>query len=160
MIVAVIVWRPDPRLGIQVDLQNIEDTIFELREHYPSLGHWTKKVRGDSKRKPSFTFDHWNSAFTIQRMRQKRMNVEDEQWSRPFQVDVYRNARSQFYNSLVSLPDTPSITSKDGMHPGAIYEMERLEFIDGAKIDHPEGGSRDTADAAGDDRRHQTEAQR
>ena len=75
--------------------------------------------------------DHWNSAFTIQRMRQKRMNVEDEQWSRPFQVDVYRKLRSQFYNSLVSLPDTPSITSKDGMSPGAIYELERLEFIDG-----------------------------
>jgi len=51
VIVAVIVWRPDPRLGIQVDLQNIEDTIFELREHYPSLGHWTKEVR--ATRSPS-----------------------------------------------------------------------------------------------------------
>lgn len=147
VIVAVIVWRPDPRLGIQVDLQNIEDTIFELREHYPSLGHPTKKQRGDSARRPSFTFDHWNSAFTIQRMRAKRMNVEDEQWSRPFQVDMYRNARSQFYNGLVSLPDTPSITSKDPSHPGAIYELERIEFIDGSKVDHPEGGSKDTADA-------------
>jgi hypothetical protein len=147
VIVAVIVWRPDPRLGIQVDLQNIEDTIFELREHYPSLGHPTKRQRGDSKRKPSFTFDHWNSAFTIQRMKAKHMNVEDEQWSRPFQVDIFRNGRSQFYNSLVSLPDTPSITSKDPMHPGAIFELERLEFIDGSKVDHPEGGSKDTADA-------------
>jgi hypothetical protein len=147
VIVAVIVWRPDPRLGLQVDLQNIEDTIFELREHYPSLGHSTKRLHGEKARKPSFTFDHWNSAFTIQRMRTKHMNVEDEQWSNPFQVDIYRNARSQFYNSLVSLPDTPSITSKDPMHPGAIYELERLEFIDGSKVDHPEGGSKDTADA-------------
>jgi hypothetical protein len=143
---------------MQVDLQNIEDTIFELREHYPSIGHWPKKVRGDSKQKPSFTFDHWNSAFTIQRMKQKRMNVEDEQWSRPFQVDVYRNARSQFYNSLVSLPDTPSITSKNSMSPGAIYELERLEFIDGSKVDHPEGGSKDTADAVVRVIQHCTEA--
>jgi hypothetical protein len=158
VIVAVIVWRPDPRLGMQVDLQNIEDTIFELREHYPSLGHWPKKVRGDSKPKPSFTFDHWNSAFTIQRMKAKRMNVEDEQWSRPFQVDVYRNARSQFYNSLVSLPDTPSITSKDPMSPGAIYELERLEFIDGSKVDHPEGGSKDTSDSVVRVIQHCTEA--
>jgi hypothetical protein len=158
VIVAVIVWRPDPRLGMQVDLQNIEDTIFELREHYPSLGHPTKKQRGDTKRKPSFTFDHWNSAFTIQRMKAKHMNVEDEQWSRPFQVDIYRNGRSQFYNSLVSLPDTPSITSKDGMSPGAIYELERLEYIDGHKVDHPEGGSKDTADAVIRVIQHCTEA--
>jgi hypothetical protein len=158
VIVAVIVWRPDPRLGLQVDLQNIEDTIFELREHYPSLGHSTKRLHGEKARKPSFTFDHWNSAFTIQRMRTKHMNVEDEQWSNPFQVDIYRNARSQFYNSLVSLPDTPSITSKDGMHPGAIYEMERLEFIDGMKIDHPEQGSKDTADAVIRVIQHCTEA--
>jgi len=91
-------------------------------------------------------------------MRTKHMNVEDEQWSRPFQVDIYRNGRSQFYNSLVSLPDTPSITSKDPMHPGAIYELERLEFIDGAKVDHPEGGSKDTADAVIRVIQHCTEA--
>jgi hypothetical protein len=160
VIVAVIVWRPDPRLAIQVDLQNIEDTIFELHEHYPSLGHPTKRQRGDTARKPSFTFDHWNSAFTIQRMKAKHMNVEDEQWSRPFQVDIFRNGRSQIYNSLVSLPDTPSITSKDPMHPGAIFELERLEFIDGTKVDHPEGGSKDTADAVIRVIQHCTEAGR
>jgi hypothetical protein len=158
IIVAVIVWRPDARLGMQVDLQNIEDTIFELRERYPSLGHSTKRLQGEKARKPSFTFDHWNSAFTIQRMLAKHMNVEDEQWSRPFQVDIYRNARSQFYNSLVSLPDTPSITSKDPTHPGAIYELERLEFIDGSKVDHPEGGSKDTSDAVVRVIQHCTEA--
>ena len=91
-------------------------------------------------------------------MKQKRMNVEDEQWSRPFQVDVYRNARSQIYNSLVSLPDTPSVTSKDPMSPGAIYEFERLEFIDGSKVDHPEGGSKDTADCIARVVQHCTEA--
>jgi hypothetical protein len=160
VIVGVIIWRPDPRLGMQVDIQNVEDTIFELREHYPSLGHGTRRQPGDTKRKPTFTFDHWNSAFTIQRMRAKRMNVEDEQWSGPFQVDIYRNARSQFYNSLVSLPDTPSITSEDPMSPGALYELERLEFIDGHKVDHPPDGSKDTADAVVRVVQHCTEAGR
>jgi hypothetical protein len=160
VIVAVIVWRPDPRLGLQVDLQNVEDTIFELREHYPSLGHKAKRRRGDAAAPPTFTFDHWNSAHTIQRMRSRKMHVEDEHWSRPFQVDIYRNARSQFYNGLVSLPDTPSITSRDPSSPGAIYELERLEFIDGAKVDHPENGSKDVADAVVRVIQHTTEHSR
>lgn len=143
----LLLWRPDPRHGYQVDLQNVEDVILDLRHAYKSLGHWPKKTRGDSERKPTFTFDHWNSALTIQRMRSKGMNVKDEGWARDFQVDIYRNARTNFYNGLVTLPDTPSITSTDPSNPGAIHELERIEFIDAVKVDHPEGGSKDAADA-------------
>jgi len=144
---ALIVWRPDPRHGHQVDLQNVEDIIFQLKKAYPSLGHWPKKIRGETARRPTFTFDHWNSALTIQRMRSRRMNVEEEHWARDFQVDIFRNARSNFYNGLVTLPDTPSITSTDPRDPGAVYELERIEFVDAIKVDHPEGGSKDSADA-------------
>lgn len=147
VIVALIVWRPDPRQGLQVDLQNVEDTIFELRRAYPSIGHWPKKRRDESKPRPTVTFDHWNSAQTIQRMASRRINAKDEMWSRDFQVDIYRNARTCFYNGLVELPDTPSVTSKDPVSPGALYELERVEFIDAVKIDHPEGGSKDCGDA-------------
>lgn len=145
VIVALIVWRPDPRQGVQVDLQNVEDTILELRKAYPSIGHWPKKRRDESKPRPTLT--HWNAAQTIQRMATKRINAKDEMWSRDFQVDVYRNGRTSFNQGLVDLPDTPSITSKDPRSPGALYELERVEFIDGQKIDHPEGGSKDMADA-------------
>ena len=147
VIVALIVWRPDPRTGMQVDLQNVEDTILELRKHYPSIGHWTKKRRGESKPRPTVTFDHWNSAQTIQRMQAKRLNVADEMWARDFQVGIYRNARTSFYQGLVDLPNTESITSVDPQSPGALYELERVEFIDGQKIDHPEGGGKDMGDA-------------
>jgi HNH endonuclease len=140
VIVALIVWRPDPRRGIQVDLQNVQDTIMELRKAFPSIGHWPSKRRGDTARRPTVTFDHWNSAETIQRLQAKRVNVKDEMWSRDFQVDIYRNGRTCFYNGLVDLPDTPSITSKDPQSPGALYELERVEFIDAVKIDHPERG--------------------
>jgi len=44
------------------------------------------------------------------------------------------------------------------MHPGAIYELERLEFIDGSKVDHPEGGSKDTSDCLVRVVQHCTEA--
>lgn len=144
---ALIVWRPDPKLGHQVDLQNVEDVIFELRQAYPSLGHWPRKTRGESERRPTLTFDHWQAALTIQRMRSHRMNVKDEAWTRDFQVKIYRNARTNFYNGLVTLPDTPSITSRDPADRGALYELERVEFIDAVKVDHPEGGSKDAADA-------------
>jgi hypothetical protein len=143
VIVALIVWRPDPRSGIQVDFQNVQDTILELRKTYPSIGHWPKKRRTESKPRPTVTFDHWNSAETIQRLEGKRLNVKDEMWSRDFQVDIYRNARTCFYQGLVDLPNTPSVVSKDPRSPGALYELERVEFIEGQKIDHPEGGSKD-----------------
>jgi|HubBroStandDraft_5_1064220.scaffolds.fasta_scaffold02869_4 hypothetical protein len=148
VIVALIVWRPDSRSGLQVDLQNVEEVIFELRKAYPSIGHWPKKRRLDSKPRPTVTFDHWQAAQTVQRMEAKRMNVDDEAWGRDFQVSIYRNARTCFYNGLVDLPNTPSITSQDPQSPGAIYELERVEFIDGLKIDHPDnGGSKDLGDA-------------
>jgi hypothetical protein len=147
VIVALIVWRPDPRTGLQVDFQNVQDTIIELRKAYPSIGHWPKKRRTESKPRPTVTFDHWNSAETIQRLEGKRLNVKDEMWSRDFQVDIYRNARTCFYQGLVDLPNTESVTSKDARSPGALYELERVEFIEGQKIDHPEGGSKDMGDA-------------
>jgi hypothetical protein len=135
---AVIVWQPDPRHGRQVDLQNVEDTLMLLRDRYGI---------GFKASEPTLTFDHWNSAHIIQRCQQRKMNVDDEMWSRAFQVDIYRNARSCFYNDLVTLPDTPAITGTDPLGPGALYELKRIEFVDGQKIDHPEGGSKDIADA-------------
>jgi hypothetical protein len=157
---ALIVWRPDPKLGYQVDLQNVEEVIFELKQAYPSLGHWPRRIRGESERRPTFTFDHWNSALTIQRMKSRRMNVKDEHWAQDFQVGIYRNARASFYNGLVTLPDMPSISSQDPSDPGALYELERIEFVDAVKVDHPEGGSKDSADAVVRVIQHATEHNR
>lgn len=157
---ALIVWRPDARKQLQVDLQNVEDTLMALRDTYPSLGHKGRRTKGEAAPRPTGTFDHWNSALTIQRMRARGMNVEDESWSRGFQVDIFRNARTAFYNSLVTLPDTPSITSRDPSHPGAVYELERIEFIDAVKVDHPQGGSKDSADAVVRVIQHATEHNR
>ena len=148
VIVGLIVWRPDPRTGMQVDLQNVEDTIFELKRCYPSIGHWPKKRRGEAKSRPTITTDHWQQAHAMQRMQARRLNAADEAWTRDFQVAIYRNARTCFYNGLVSLPDTQAITSKDPQSPGALYELERVEYLDGSKIDHSANGpGKDLADA-------------
>lgn len=130
---AVIVWRPDPTTGRQVDYLNVGDVLDQIVSFY-RLGKGT--------------FDKWNSAETIQRLVARRgAKVEDENWSNPFQLGIYRNARSAFYNHLVDLPDIPEITGTDPRAPGAIHELRRVQLIDGHKIDHPEGGSKDTADA-------------
>lgn len=157
---ALIVWRPDPRRKMQVDLMNVEETILALRKAYPSLGHKSKRTRGEKQPRPTFTFDHWNSALAIQRMRTKGMSCEDESWGAQFQVDIYRNARTAFYNSLVTLPDHPAITSRDPRSPGALYELERIEYIEARKVDHPEGGSKDSADAVVRVIQHATEHSR
>jgi hypothetical protein len=135
---AVIVWNPDFKNDQQVDLLNVREVILQLREAY--------KI-GFAAKEPTFTFDQWNSAETIQQLQAKHVNVEDESWSGPFQLAMYRNARSCFYNDLVTLPDTASITSADPLAPGALYEFKRLELIEDRKVDHPEGGSKDIADA-------------
>jgi hypothetical protein len=135
---AVIVWNPDFKNDQQVDLLNVREVILELRKHY--------KI-GFAAKEPTFTFDQWNSAETIQHLQAKHVNVEDESWSGPFQLAMFRNARSCFYNDLVTLPDTPSVTSTDPLAPGALYEFKRLELIEDRKVDHPEGGSKDIADS-------------
>lgn len=132
---AVIEWVPDSRQDMMVDLINVQDVQWQIAKHY---GRSTLQ---------KITWDSYDSAEAVQRFAAAKFDAENEQWSNPFQHRIYRGARAMFYNDLVTLPDTPSITSVDPRRPGAIYELERVEEIDGHKIDHPEGGSKDRADA-------------
>lgn len=137
---ALLIWRPNPRLNRHVDLINVQDVLWEILKHYGrSRFGGTRDVAG-------ITFDQYDSAETIQRLNAGRYYAENEAWSNPFQHRIFRGTRSAFYNDLVTLPDTPSITSDDPSEPGAIYELTRVQEIDGHKIDHPEGGSKDLAD--------------
>jgi hypothetical protein len=58
------------------------------------------------------TFDQYDSAETVQWLQTKKLPSRTRQWSNPFQHRIYRGARSAFYNDLVTLPDTPTITSR------------------------------------------------
>lgn len=129
---ALIVWQPDPKLGRQVDLVNVKETLMELRKYH---------------RIEAGTFDNWGFFEAIQQLQRLKMNVENEMWGNPLQLSMYTNGRSAFYNDLVELPDTPTITSKDPTAPGALYELERVQLIEARKIDHPQGGSKDLGDA-------------
>lgn len=127
----LIVWRPDPSRNRHVDQLNVREVLQMLVEHY--------RIGGGS-------FDQYDSAELVQWLEAKHLPVENEAWGNPFQHRIYRGARAAFYNDLVTLPDTDSVTSQKPLAPGAIYELLRVEEIEGHKIDHPEGGSKDLAD--------------
>lgn len=131
---AVLVWRPDQTRRRHVDLLNVKDVLLQLIGFYPR-SQWG-----------GITFDQYDSAETVQLLETKKLPVENESWTNQLQHRIYRGARSAFYNDLVELPDTPTVTSVDPRAPGAIYELVRVEEIEGHKIDHPEGGSKDLAD--------------
>ncbi len=117
---------------MHVDQLNVREVLMQIVSAY---------------RIGAVTFDQYDSAELVQLLEVKKVASENEAWSNPFQHRIYRGARSAFYNDLVTLPDTPTITSDDSRAPGAIYELVRVEEIEGHKIDHPENGSKDLADA-------------
>lgn len=129
---ALIVWRPDPRQDMQVDLLNVREILKLVVKRYRiGVG----------------SFDNWESEETVQWMQARKVPVENEQWSNQLQLTTYKLGRTLFYNDLISLPNHETITSRDPRAPGALYELERVELIEDRKIDHPDGGSKDLADA-------------
>lgn len=116
----VLVWKP--RDGMPVDILNVKDVIIQLSSYFN-----LKKV----------TFDKWNSASTIQELIENGIPAEDMSFSRGQQVEMYRNLRSLVYNNLIKWQNNPLLC----------YELQKLQLLNGNKVDHPPGGSKDLADA-------------
>lgn len=116
----ILVWKP--RDGMPVDILNVKDIIIQLSSFFN-----IKKV----------TFDKWNSASTIQELIENGIPAEDMSFSRGQQVEMYRNLRSLVYNNLIKWPNNTLLC----------YELQKLQLINGNKVDHPVGGSKDLSDA-------------
>jgi hypothetical protein len=99
---SLIIWRPDPRQGIEVDLLNVREVLLELCKRY---------------RIGAGTFDQYNSAETVQALQAKKLPVENEAWSNPFQFAMYRQARSAFYNDLVTSPTSRRLRARTAGGP-------------------------------------------
>ena len=130
----VIEWRPvdkGRKVIYPVDMQNVEDIILELAPHIALK---------------QLTFDHWQSAFIIQRLYSK--GVVTKEWKSSFsqavQREIYLNLRDWIYAERIQLPD-PSVS------PAAakLYkELTELKLMNGRRIDHPKPrGSKDLCDA-------------
>jgi hypothetical protein len=117
-----LVLRWVPQQSKPVDVLNVKDVIIQLSTYFN-----IKKV----------TFDKWNSASTIQELINNGIPAEDMSFSRGQQLEMYRNLRALIYNNLIKWPNNPILCE----------ELIKLQFLNGAKIDHPPGGSKDVADA-------------
>jgi hypothetical protein len=107
--------------GGELRLSRFRQLIFELTNMGFSIG----KV----------TFDQWQSLETQQELRMKGYVVE--------QYSVDRTTEA--YDTLVEL----MLGSRLDYYHNAVFikEFHELSLIDGKKVDHPEGGSKDLTDA-------------
>jgi hypothetical protein len=117
-----------PARNRHVDQLNVREVLKQLVEHY--------RIGGGS-------FDHYDSAELVQWLEAKKLPVENEQWSNPFQHRIYRASEVRVLQRPRHAPrHAVDHVSEDPKAPGAIYELLRVEEIEGHKIDHPEAAAR------------------
>ena len=121
----IVVWQPDKKRKLQVSFDNIETIIFDLMDR----GIRFKKI----------TYDQWNSASSLEAFARKGIPVENHN----INTDDYKLLRNVTYaGGLQLLP-----------HALQQHELEKLRFLNGRKVDHPDDGSKEIADClAGNNR--------
>jgi len=133
---AIIVWQPDKRKGLQVSLSNIESLIIELKKDY----------RFNIVR---VSYDQWNSQTSIENLQGHGIMAEEHTVT----DKDYFELRSMIYSGGVELLP-PTYYEGDALMQNEeaallLEELQRLQLLNGKKIDHPsesEGGSKDAAD--------------
>jgi len=125
----ILEWRPSKKDRLPVDLINVADTLESICKQV-----FVKKA----------LFDKFNSAEVVQRLMVCGVDAEDKNWSNPFQLQVYTNAKAMIYTSQVSLLDYKSRYT-DKLSPNE--ELKAIKIINGAKIDHDHDKSKDFSDA-------------
>jgi hypothetical protein len=127
----LLVWKPDRGTGRPVDFRNVRDTVLKIGSAALAAGG---QLGGA-------WFDKWNAEQMIQEIREAGIPCEAKTFSNPEQFKMYGNLKSLVNaNSMFFLP-----RSVVGELPQ--YELKRIQLINLNRIDHPQGGSKDTADA-------------
>jgi hypothetical protein len=72
------------------------------------------------------------------------VEAEDKNWSNPFQLQLYQNAKSLIYTGQCSLLDYQS-RYENVMSPNS--ELKALKIINGNKIDHDPDKCKDFSDS-------------
>lgn len=120
----MMAWHPQP--GSQVSVSNVQEAILEINKK-----RFIQKL----------TSDHHQNTETIQRLQTMGINAEGKFFGNKYQLMIYEQLRFIINEGRLILPrDSPvKDLAKD--------ELNQLELINGTKIDHPKGGSKDLADA-------------
>jgi hypothetical protein len=132
-IVIDFIMRMSAPAGGEIFLGNMRRVIYELRD---KLGF---KIR-------SVSFDGFQSQDTIQQLRKRRFKTD--YLSIDKQKLPYEDLREAIYEDRIELPPLMCKFRPEDTELTSIIEKELSELIDtGPKIDHPEYGSKDVADA-------------
>lgn len=122
-------WRPSKKDRLPVDLLNVADITEQICKQV----HVKKAL-----------FDKFNSAEVVQRLMCYGVEAEDKNWSNPFQLQLYQNAKALVYTGQCSLLDFQS------RYEGVLApneELKALKIINGNKIDHDPDKGKDFSDA-------------
>lgn len=119
-------WDPDPTLGTEVSITNVQEFIYEL--------HAVLNFN-------EITADHYNSAETIQRFKASGINSTSLHFSNSLQVAAYKATRDCLHEDRLVLP------ANSPLKPKLLAEMLDVRLMNnGKKVDHGPNGSKDLID--------------
>jgi hypothetical protein len=120
-IVVDIIHRIKGSKEKEIDISEVKNIVLAIKHRGFRLG----KV----------TYDRFQSAQSIQDL--KRQNIEAENLSVDTSLAPYDTLKELIYSGKIRYP----------FHEIFLKEIQRLELVQGKKIDHPAKGSKDCADA-------------
>lgn len=133
VIVFDFILRLKPKPGTEIILSDIRQVLYELRDN---LGFRIKKV----------TLDGFQSTDTIQQLQKRRFDSEYLSVDR--NLVPYQDLRDAIYEERIKFPKYMVQMRHGDTEKVNIAYRELSQLIDnGKKIDHPDGGSKDVADA-------------
>lgn len=116
-------WVPNKEKKIEVHFENVEDFI--------------KSVNASVKI-ATLTFDHWNSASTIQKMQSLGIHTKEL----PITLNMWEVLKQKVSLGLLELPGPNSCPESER----AIMELKKLQLVKGGEVDHPSNFGKDRAD--------------
>lgn len=133
VIVFDMLLRMRPMPGREIILADIRKIVYELKD---DLGFKIRKV----------TLDGFQSQDTIQQLNRRR--IDTEYLSVDKNLLPYQDLRDAIYEERIEFPRYMTYWKHGDARAIEIPYQELTQLIDtGRKVDHPEGGSKDVADA-------------
>jgi hypothetical protein len=133
VIVFDFLLRMRPLPGREIILGDVRKVIYQLRDE---LGFKIKKV----------TYDGFQSTDSLQQLRKQRFNVDHLSMDKS--LLPYQDLRDAIYEERIEFPKYMTLMKHGDTRQVEIAYQELTQLIDtGRKVDHPEGGSKDVADA-------------
>jgi hypothetical protein len=133
VIVFDMILRMRPMPGREIILSDVRRVVYQLKDE---LGFKIKKV----------TLDGFQSQDTIQQFNRRRLDSEYLSVDR--NLIAYQDLRDAIYEERIEFPRYVTLIKHGDHKPIEMAYQELTQLIDtGKKVDHPEGGSKDIADA-------------